>query len=201
MPKSNFVHKKSQENFERVTVRRLVQIQDGDSEVVKAWLGFLMKYCVSGVGMKANLWEYEGVGERKGLEDMVREVNENMKDRWNLFGRIGKGIVPEQVVTGSANEAVMEALGKQLGGLQAEEIPGEAANEGFEALEGLDANELPRISTSEGLPMDTPSSEVPSVQTEPAGVPSTKTSGEPPVAPTATSSTNTATDGTTNERR
>ncbi|KAF2231896.1 ribosomal protein S10, partial [Viridothelium virens] len=87
VPRSNFVHKKSQENFERVTVRRLVQIQDGDGEVVKAWLGFLMKYCVSGVGMKANLWEYEGVGERKGVEEMVKEAEQGMEGRWNLFGR------------------------------------------------------------------------------------------------------------------
>ncbi|KAI9692019.1 MAG: mitochondrial 37S ribosomal protein rsm10 [Bogoriella megaspora] len=92
VPKSNFVHKKSQENFERVTLRRLIQIQDADPEGVQAWLGFLMKYCVSGVGMKANVWECEGVGERRGLaglENMAKEVGELFGDRWRLFGKGG----------------------------------------------------------------------------------------------------------------
>ena len=166
VPKSNFVHKKSQENFERVTVRRLVQIQDGDGDAVQAWLGFLMKYCVSGVGMKANLWEHEAVGERAGLEDMVREVNENMQDRWHLFGRIGKGIVPEQVARGSANEAVMEALGEQLGGLQTREVPSAATTRDAEASEGSDANKSIESPTTEELPsLEATSAEASSAET------------------------------------
>jgi small subunit ribosomal protein S10 len=60
--KANFVNKKSQENFERITLRRLIQIQDGDAEVVKVWLAYLRRYAFWGVGMKANVWEYEGLG-------------------------------------------------------------------------------------------------------------------------------------------
>ncbi|KKK26037.1 hypothetical protein AOCH_000487, partial [Aspergillus ochraceoroseus] len=55
-PRSNFVHKKSQENFERITLRRLIQIKDGDPHVVQAWLSFLRKHAFYGVGMKANVW-------------------------------------------------------------------------------------------------------------------------------------------------
>ncbi|KAI9661842.1 MAG: 28S ribosomal protein S10, mitochondrial [Bathelium mastoideum] len=156
VPRSNFVHKKSQENFERVTVRRLVQIQDGDPEVVRAWLGFLMKYTVSGVGMKANVWEHEGVGERKGVEEVVREVEADMEGRWELFGRLGKGVVPERVASGSADEAVVNALGEQLGGLQTGHESGRMASG-----EGADAKEAGSISTSGGeseqiLPSGTP---------------------------------------------
>lgn len=61
VPRANFIFKKSQENFERVTMRRLVQIQDGHPDVVKAWLAFLAKHQYHGVGMKANVWEYEGL--------------------------------------------------------------------------------------------------------------------------------------------
>jgi ribosomal protein S10 len=59
MPRSNFVHKKSQENFERITRRRLVQIQDGHPETVQVWLAFLRKHAFYGVGMKANVWQHE----------------------------------------------------------------------------------------------------------------------------------------------
>ncbi|KAF2819152.1 30S ribosomal protein-like protein S10 [Ophiobolus disseminans] len=70
VPRSHFIFKKSQENFERVTMRRLVQIQDGDADVVKAWLAFVTRNQVPGTGMKANIWEYEGLeaATRAGYE-------------------------------------------------------------------------------------------------------------------------------------
>ncbi|KAF2639089.1 hypothetical protein P280DRAFT_403932 [Massarina eburnea CBS 473.64] len=70
VPRANFIFKKSQENFERITMRRLIQIQDGDSDVVKAWLAFLQKHQYHGVGMKANIWEYEDLdtATRAGYE-------------------------------------------------------------------------------------------------------------------------------------
>lgn len=70
VPRANFVFKKSQENFERVTMRRLIQIQDGHPDVVKAWLAFLEKHQYHGVGMKANIWEYESLeaATRAGYE-------------------------------------------------------------------------------------------------------------------------------------
>jgi small subunit ribosomal protein S10 len=70
VPRANFIFKKSQENFERITMRRLVQIQDGHPDTVKAWLAFLEKNQVPGVGMKANIWEYEDLesATRAGYE-------------------------------------------------------------------------------------------------------------------------------------
>jgi ribosomal protein S10 len=56
------VHKKSQENFERITLRRLIQIKDGNPQAVQAWLAFLRKHAFYGVGMKANVWETESLG-------------------------------------------------------------------------------------------------------------------------------------------
>lgn len=58
-----FVHKKTPENFERITRRRLIQIQDGDKDVVQLWLAYLRKCQFYGVGMKANVWEWESLGE------------------------------------------------------------------------------------------------------------------------------------------
>ena len=62
VPRSNFVHKKSQENFERITIRRLIQVQDGHPETVEIWLAFLRKHAYYGIGMKANVWEHEKLG-------------------------------------------------------------------------------------------------------------------------------------------
>ena len=60
--RSPHVNKKSQENFERITLRRLIQIQDAHPEVVQTWLAFIRKHAYYGVGMKANVWEYEKLG-------------------------------------------------------------------------------------------------------------------------------------------
>lgn len=60
--RSNFIHKKSQENFERVTLRRLIQIKDGNPAAVQTWLAFLRKHAYHGVGMKANIWDYSELG-------------------------------------------------------------------------------------------------------------------------------------------
>lgn len=62
VPRSNFIYKKSQENFERITLRRLIQIQDGHPDTVEIWLAFLRKHAYYGIGMKANVWEYEKLG-------------------------------------------------------------------------------------------------------------------------------------------
>lgn len=57
-----FIHKKRPENFERITMRRLIQIKDGHADSVQAWLAFLRKHAFHGVGMKANVWEHASLG-------------------------------------------------------------------------------------------------------------------------------------------
>lgn len=69
VPKSTFIHKKSQENFERITRRRLIQIKDGHPETVQIWLAFLQKHQQAAVGMKANMWEFSSLG--KSLCDLL----------------------------------------------------------------------------------------------------------------------------------
>lgn len=63
VPKSHFIFKKSQENFERVTRRRLIQIRDGHPETVQIWLAYLQKHAYYGIGMKANVWEFDSIGK------------------------------------------------------------------------------------------------------------------------------------------
>lgn len=88
VPRSNFVHKKSQENWERVTYRRLVQAQDGHPDVVRRWLGFVRKWMWYGVGMKADVFEWEGMDVSKRMEEKAANVGDLDKQvRWDLFGR------------------------------------------------------------------------------------------------------------------
>jgi ribosomal protein S10 len=61
--KSNFINKKAQENFERITLKRLITVYDGEPSVVEVWLAFLRKWQFYGVGMKANVWQWEELGK------------------------------------------------------------------------------------------------------------------------------------------
>lgn len=63
VPRSHFIFKKSQENFERITLRRLIQIRDGHPDTVQVWLAFLQKHAYYGIGMKANVWEFSKLGK------------------------------------------------------------------------------------------------------------------------------------------
>lgn len=63
VPRSSFIFKKSQENFERITRRRLIQIRDGPTQPVQMWLAFLQKHQQAAVGMKANVWEFSSLGK------------------------------------------------------------------------------------------------------------------------------------------
>lgn len=78
VPRSNFVHKKSQENFERITLRRLIQIQDGHVEVVEIWLAFIRKHAYHGVGMKANVWGFEHLGSTSFRSALLSKITYNV---------------------------------------------------------------------------------------------------------------------------
>ncbi|KAK6521565.1 mitochondrial 37S ribosomal protein rsm10 [Arthrobotrys conoides] len=80
VPKSNFVHKKAQQNFERVTYKRLIQIKDGDPEVVQVWLAFLRKHEYHGIGMKANVYAFEKLGTGTVMAEKLAEIKQGAAD-------------------------------------------------------------------------------------------------------------------------
>ncbi|KAF3180632.1 mitochondrial 37S ribosomal protein rsm10 [Orbilia oligospora] len=80
VPKSNFVHKKAQQNFERVTFKRLIQIKDGDPEVVQIWLAFLRKHEYHGIGMKANVYAFEKLGTGTMMAEKLAEIKQKAAD-------------------------------------------------------------------------------------------------------------------------
>ncbi|KAL5604655.1 uncharacterized protein BROUX77_004841 [Berkeleyomyces rouxiae] len=86
VPRSHFIFKKSQENFERVTKRRLIQIRDGDPQAVQVWLAFLRKHAFYGVGAKANVWEFSDLGVGKTMDAELPE-SEEMETAWGHFAQ------------------------------------------------------------------------------------------------------------------
>jgi len=110
VPRANFIFKKSQENFERITIRRLIQIQDGHPDVVKAWLAFLQKHAYYGIGMKANVWEFEGLDVGKNMDAAFE--GGGMEGRMNQ-----KTLKKVEELLGS--EGFRKAMQEKSGGLRA----------------------------------------------------------------------------------
>ncbi|KIJ67244.1 hypothetical protein HYDPIDRAFT_25715 [Hydnomerulius pinastri MD-312] len=57
-----FVHKKSQENFERRVHKRVIKAWDADPEVVDRWVRYLRKHQMPGVGIRVTKWERAPLG-------------------------------------------------------------------------------------------------------------------------------------------
>jgi small subunit ribosomal protein S10 len=87
VPRSHFIFKKSQENFERVTLRRLIQIKDGNPETVQLWLAYLRKHQYFGIGMKANVWEFSELGVGKTMEASGQPELPGSVSPWSHIGQ------------------------------------------------------------------------------------------------------------------
>ncbi|OXV05722.1 hypothetical protein Egran_06510 [Elaphomyces granulatus] len=94
VPRSNFVHKKSQENFERITRRRLLQIKDGDPFTVQVWLAFLRKHAFYGVGMKTNVWQFESLDVNESMDIPLEDMQGVLDPHISHFGH-HKDLEPE----------------------------------------------------------------------------------------------------------
>ncbi|KAI0840496.1 30S ribosomal protein S10, mitochondrial [Hypoxylon sp. FL0890] len=87
VPRSHFIFKKSQENFERITRRRLIQIRDGHPETVQIWLAYLQKHAYYGIGMKANVWEFASLNPGEQLDAESKSLQEIVEQKLENFGR------------------------------------------------------------------------------------------------------------------
>lgn len=125
VPKSNFVHKKSQENFERVTLRRSIQIQDGHPETVSLFLAYIQKNRYYGVGMKANVFENGGLEVTKDMDAEADKMSKAIEEKLGLLGG-GNAIekMPaEQLQSMIHNEPFKAAYGAYAPMSEAESVP------------------------------------------------------------------------------
>lgn len=110
VPKSHFIFKKAQENFERITLRRMIQIKDGNPETVQLWLAYLRKHQYYGVGMKANVWEFSQTGVGRSTE-LSRDQLKELDSSWSHLGQT-KNIGTAREVEGLLNSRrFQEAVG------------------------------------------------------------------------------------------
>jgi small subunit ribosomal protein S10 len=110
VPRSHFIFKKSQENFERITLRRLIQIKDGNPETVQLWLAYLRKHQYYGVGMKANMWDFSEVGAGKVMDESMNHMEE-MDPAWAHIGQTESIGTAEKVEELLSSRRFKEAAG------------------------------------------------------------------------------------------
>ena len=121
VPRSPFVHKKSQENFWRKTHSRAIKLYDANDQVVDRWLHFLRIHALPGVGQKAELFRYHelGVGnklmeEAKALQRSSSTSSDSAKPVSSSEGtqestaesikKIAEGIVEKEIAQDGAAE-------------------------------------------------------------------------------------------------
>ncbi|KAH8088204.1 ribosomal protein S10 [Filobasidium floriforme] len=94
VPKSPFVHKKAQENFESRKYTKVIVLYDAHPRVVDMYLRYLTQNSIAGVGMKVKTHEFLELGVGKGevlkqVEGLKRDLGEDVKvDK----GESGEGV-------------------------------------------------------------------------------------------------------------
>jgi small subunit ribosomal protein S10 len=108
VPKSPFVHKKAQENFERITHSRGVKAWDAHPDIVHLWIQILTAHAMPGVGMRIVKWTRAEIG---GGGSELKEVEKKLKDvfkrREERVRQLGEKIVESESAV--AEQARMEA--------------------------------------------------------------------------------------------
>ncbi|OAX44049.1 ribosomal protein S10 [Rhizopogon vinicolor AM-OR11-026] len=69
VPRGPFVHKKSQENFERKVHKRAIKAWDADPEVVDRWVRYITRHAMPGVGLRVTQWKRAPLGIGQQMVD------------------------------------------------------------------------------------------------------------------------------------
>lgn len=91
-----FVHKKSQENFDRLTHKRVIKAWDTDPEVVERWVRYLERHALPGVGMRVVRWERAPVGVGKKVAETVQAAMQGTKTEEKVK-KLGEKIVKQEL--------------------------------------------------------------------------------------------------------
>ncbi|KAJ8075949.1 mitochondrial 37S ribosomal protein rsm10 [Marasmius tenuissimus] len=110
VPRSPFVHKKSQENFERRVYKRAIKAWDADPEVVDRWAQYLVRHQMGGVAMRITKWERMPVGVGKTRLAQVK----------------GALQTPASVDSGSIKELGKKIVAEELKNLEGVTVKGAA---------------------------------------------------------------------------
>ncbi|KAK7681997.1 hypothetical protein QCA50_014961 [Cerrena zonata] len=81
VPRSPFVHKTSQENFERRTHKRVIKAWDADDEVVERWIKYLEAHPLAGVGFRVDRLVLDMQTKKTRSAEKVKELGEKIVER------------------------------------------------------------------------------------------------------------------------
>ncbi|KAI0819701.1 ribosomal protein S10 domain-containing protein [Trametes gibbosa] len=98
-----FVHKKSQENFERRTHKRLIKAWDANPEAVDMLVQYLEKHLGAGVGFRAVKWTRAPVGVgQKTLESVMGQLRLDQQVRAEKVKALGEQIIKEELAAAAS---------------------------------------------------------------------------------------------------
>lgn len=106
-----FVHKKSQENFERRTHKRVVKAWDASPEVVDMLVQYIEKHLAPGVGLRTVKWTRAPVGVgQKTLEAVMGKMRVDEQLRAEKVKALGEQIVKQELAAavGADKEGALE---------------------------------------------------------------------------------------------
>ncbi|PIL32667.1 hypothetical protein GSI_05371 [Ganoderma sinense ZZ0214-1] len=106
-----FVHKKSQENFERRTHKRVLKAWDANPEVVDMLVQYLEKHIAPGVGLRTTKWRRAPVGVgAKTLEAVIGHMRLDDHVMSDKLKALGDQIVKQELASaaGAAKQGALE---------------------------------------------------------------------------------------------
>ncbi|EEB05836.1 mitochondrial 37S ribosomal protein RSM10 [Schizosaccharomyces japonicus yFS275] len=108
--RSPFVHKASQENFERITYSRLLRLFNVNSETLEVLLGYLNTSIVPTISMDVTVYEHEKLDVLDRVQQLIPDANE---ETWEC-GREDQ-IIPKAVDRLLSTDKDFVALMKKTG--------------------------------------------------------------------------------------
>lgn len=87
VPRSPFVHKKSQENFERIVYKRVIKAWDTNPQIIQLWEEYLKMHSLAGVGMRVVRWDRLPMSTLKASHQPELKVVDNPQRKVISLGK------------------------------------------------------------------------------------------------------------------
>ncbi|ODQ66208.1 ribosomal protein S10 [Nadsonia fulvescens var. elongata DSM 6958] len=97
--RAHFVHSKSKQNFERITLGRQLKIMNTNPEVVQLFFGLARRYAPAGVSIRADLFDFEHLGVGKRMTDIKLSTDRTdvQEPKYEHFGTDKNADVAQRV--------------------------------------------------------------------------------------------------------
>ncbi|KZT67552.1 ribosomal protein S10 [Daedalea quercina L-15889] len=102
-----FVHKKTQENFQRLTHKRLIKAWDADMEVIDRWVKYLEEHMLAGVGIRVVRWHRAPVSiGRKQFDAVMGQMRFGGPTTAEQVKALGEKIVEQEAAAAENREQI-----------------------------------------------------------------------------------------------